>query len=897
MQVEKNEVLMFNHVFCPITSRKKKTGSSFSSTSTSSTCTFVSSSDENRSIGKSKSARCLCTSGSSIADGTIGREDFLETVERKFKRNKRQIRIYGPDGSGKGEVAFEYSTRNRADYPGGVIKLNGNCMLWDVHRFLVDKVGLESYIHVMEEEPLRERFWKYLYDSPSRWLLVIYDCSDDTMPWVPPVELCRRGHVLLTSEFKYMDDTSLRLELPLLSSKSTLDIILRSSGLDRYGSMKTLFLWSDSTRLCRNILGLRLVGMFKKWFDITFEELLERYDTISALAPKQSLKAVLSKFGLDGYHGMFREAGILDVGDFCRGKPWMALEGKVSGKDVWALEQVQEKLFRQHNRYSIKVLCRIWSELVSEGRSHPDSFSQRAWDFLCACSFFNSNHIPLRLMESEISAFDQEDVEEQYEDLVHFSDDETVSIHAVLLDGVRSIVVKQAEKSRALAMRILTSLHAFCVDHLVFPGKSFVSKPDMTFMFKGTAVALLPHVFFGIETCSKILRTSSDRPLYKKPTSKQTDTRHEDQQGQHQVNKISDFPSFRKGNSVLSVAAVAVMNGWTMLDKRRRSLTFSSPKPFLKQIKHQITSKILPARPRTVPLTFCDMSVIRGLLLLIVPLGSFRVSQAEELFRGAYEEYVRNHEMQNAWSAKYLVGHCLLLQHKTQDAVNIWREVSATVSTPEEKAFVLGSIGRAFTEDGKCDLAIASFEQSLKLNDNGLVAARTYSFLAVCLEKQNALKESVDVVEKELEIYDRVCPISFLNAEALKFCTTLCLKNNQIDRAIVCAEDAIIIYSSPEIQSAISSCDEYAIKGKLYENKNDLTNALGTYQKSLESTDHLFGTILDSMDNVNVLERIATCYEKLGQPELADAHYVDAQAMRERLALWTKLYARLTRSN
>eukprot|EP00514_Thraustochytrium_sp_LLF1b_P002948 CAMPEP_0184519218 /NCGR_PEP_ID=MMETSP0198_2-20121128/6509_1 /TAXON_ID=1112570 /ORGANISM="Thraustochytrium sp., Strain LLF1b" /LENGTH=1030 /DNA_ID=CAMNT_0026909719 /DNA_START=590 /DNA_END=3682 /DNA_ORIENTATION=+ len=445
----------------------------------------------------------------------VGREKFLRRLGKlMFERGERQIKLYGAEGSGKTAVASEFvHTFERERFPGGVIWLNGSTIVWDVSNFLVEEMGLHAYANTVEIEVLRQCLWKVLYDNPKPWLLVIDDASDEGLEWMPPLSMMNAGYALCTSKSKSGRDDSLRVELPLLSVKSLTDLVLRFSKQSlQHKDLQTqrvLAEWTDSFHLCRNLVGIKILGFLCTSYNLPLADLLQLYNTTMEKTVMPDLVGILDRYKLRHHASSLKNIGVLGTMDFVRGRPWTSLEG-LSRKEVYLFEKIQENLHRSRNRLGTKLLCKLWRDLVVE-EPERSAVGRDLWELLRVCSFYNARCIPIGLVSSELGNLDLNPASDaqDYGDLLFFSRD-ALCLHSSLLDAVRTIHQKPSTKNRLTAKRVLTVLHAYCVENLFPQDQSTLELSESNDReFRTLIKSMLPHIFFAVGLCSDLLLKNS----------------------------------------------------------------------------------------------------------------------------------------------------------------------------------------------------------------------------------------------------------------------------------------------------------------------------------------------------------------------------------------------------
>ena len=116
----------------------------------------------------------------------------------------------------------------------------------------------------------------------------------------------------------------------------------------------------------------------------------------------------------------------------------------------------------------------------------------------------------------------------------------------------------------------------------------------------------------------------------------------------------------------------------------------ASTNPLLKQITKRFSKGKKSANMRII---LADLNLVQGLLLLLVQLGSFRISQAENLFRQAASIYAKHDARAHVRASKYLIATCLAKNGKIADATNLWEQVMDMCTTKFQKSLILTSLG------------------------------------------------------------------------------------------------------------------------------------------------------------------------------------------------------------
>jgi len=908
------ELLLFNQIFRPFSGRP---GAALSTENGLS-------SRVRKNIGSMGKALELDRMPPREVAGIEGRDKLIKRLFKLFfERNERHLKLHGPEGSGKTAVALEFIHECRDDFPGGVIWLNGSFIVWDTYRYLVEDLEMHSFSYKLDLEELRKQLWQTLFEKRKPWLLVIDDAADDGLEWIPPLAVSKKnGFVLVTSKSKSGVDEALRLELPLLSAKAATSIVLSFSDLDESSLSRAerhaLQVWTDNSHLCRNTLGMRTLGLLSSLYDLTFEELLERYDCLAARTIMPDLMAILQRYKLDHYMENLRNNGVLDTLDFIRGQPWTSIE-KLTRRERYQFERIQENLFRSRNRLSTKLLCKIWRDIlknpeISQGRD--------IWEMLRIASFMNCKYIPPSIISNEATAAGFEvskDIEQG--DLIYAGDDGSLCVHASLLEAVRSMSQKRVESNRNLAKRVLISLHAFCHENL-FPSEVFVNQPDQR--FRAMTLAMLPHIFIASGLCAELLLSSpngsltlledsDDQPDPTKSPSieskRKTQGSRKFRSGIASTGRGEDLPEdfvlskLPRRHSLFSVASGhSSMSSRSMRSSNGGSVSTSSMSgseantPLMNKFTRRFTSK---SKKAGVPLMLADLNALQGFLLLLIPMGSFRINRAETFLVDSIRTYSKFEERAQVRATKYLLGHCHMLAGADDKAIEIWDDVLDTVMDGPQRLFVQTSISFLKSRESKGEQKVLA-DALERVEDGEFVSARGWVYLGEMRSDAGDVEGAKKAFEQALEVQEFLCPLTSVTAHTHILLAKLFLSQDASNEAMEHANEALSIFSSLGDANESELAGVYALLGYIYIERGDLKQAAKQFRRSIRHSDHSdkkTQELCNSFENEFRLRKLAESLAGASMAAEAQEAEVSAKAMRKQLRQWDMMFRQAVRDN
>ncbi|GBG25433.1 Hypothetical Protein FCC1311_016512 [Hondaea fermentalgiana] len=970
--MERHDLLLFNDVFRPFKSRGGR-----SAVTPEDLVRLTSTKDGVAEAAVDRMPPTVCTE-------LLGRDKIVKRLAKLvFERNESQIKLYGPEGSGKTSVATEFVAMHRDKFPGGVVWLNGSFMVWDVHHFLVEEARQFELTDHLGLDDLRENLWRYLFQNEQRWLVVIDDASDDALEWVPPPKLSTgKGVVLITSKAKSGRDEALRVELPLLDARSTVDLMKRAAGKRLRKSVarsstrrleeQALLQLSDQAHLCRSVLSMRVAGYIVREFDITFASLLERYDFLMSRTIMPDLKAILTRYKLRHHMSSLRNVGVIDTADFLRGRPWTALKS-LSTKESYQFEKIQENLFRSRNRLSLKLLCKIWRDLLKDPQ---EMRGRHMWEILRACSFFNATYIPAELIAAEMAASGFTDSllpSPLEEDLVYRTKDGTICIHPTLLDAVRSIHEKGTESNRTCARRVLTSLHTYCMDN-VFPLHRGVGAADPNML--NAVMSMLPHLFMAVGMCRELLdeqlkeevsvpggtsartrsrrglsgATASSRSSRSFKGSKKTqeeDAELDDEEDDDDATEEDPLPeTLTRGSSSASTGSrlrnhesqSSTKEDFALMRLQRRHSLFSvasgassvsakSPrssisassvgslqsdslttsrgsssegnggkqiaaKPLLRSLTRRFTQR---SKRGIMTLLLADLTAMQAFMLLLIPLGDFRLRRAQVFAQDALVAYQQLDDRAGEASMHYMLGHVHFRSGRLPAAVDAWIAAEELAHDAAAKNFAKSSSALALAEQGEVGLALSALsDASHAAGDSSLMAARTWTVMGYVYLLADQLDDSRSAFQRALDIQESASPMSLVLAETEGLMASVALQDGDAPAALTHAEEALSVFTAADAPSEHHIARVYLNLGAIYESQQKFEQAASAIQQSIAHSDELFGGLVPSPVNAARQRALADVLARAGDRDEASEVLSQVRKMTRTMRTWSNLYKQYT---
>ncbi|MEM9543319.1 MAG: tetratricopeptide repeat protein [Cyanobacteria bacterium P01_E01_bin.42] len=193
----------------------------------------------------------------------VGREEELATLHQRLQETQRIAitAVTGMGGIGKTELALQYATDKRGDYPGGVCWLPSRDT--DVGLGVLNFARVYLGLHPSEELSLgdRVRFCWTRWPTSGDVLVILDDVIDyqKVKPFLPPDE--SRFKVIVTTRQKRLSHAFENLDLPVLSEGEALELLQLLIGKARVNAelerAKALCAWLGYLPL-----GLELTGQY-----------------------------------------------------------------------------------------------------------------------------------------------------------------------------------------------------------------------------------------------------------------------------------------------------------------------------------------------------------------------------------------------------------------------------------------------------------------------------------------------------------------------------------------------------------------------------------------------------------------------------------------------------------
>jgi plasmid maintenance system killer protein len=285
----------------------------------------------------------------------VGREDTLQEVHQKLQENNQLAicAVSGMGGIGKTELAVQYAIKHKEDYSGGLCWLQGRAgdIGSQIVSFALSRLGL-AIPEGLEPPDQVGYCWQHWKEGQ---VLLVYDDVTDFQaiaPLLPPRDMSR-FKVLMTSRQRAGANYK-SIDLDVLDEGSALELLRSLVGNKRIDAeldqAKYLCAWLGYLPL-----GLELVGRYlQNNSPLTLVRLQERLNRAKLKAqafvhPEQgdmtAKLGVAAAFELSWQDEKLTEEG-KELG--CRLSlfapapiPWLLVEACYLGKELWAVEQVE----------------------------------------------------------------------------------------------------------------------------------------------------------------------------------------------------------------------------------------------------------------------------------------------------------------------------------------------------------------------------------------------------------------------------------------------------------------------------------------------------------------------------------------------------------------------------
>jgi len=321
--------------------------------------------------------------------------------------------------------------------------------------------------------------------------------------------------------------------------------------------------------------------------------------------------------------------------------------------------------------------------------------------------------------------------------------------------------------------------------------------------------------------------------------------------------------------------------------------SLTSPKPILRSLTRRFTHK--SKRHSNASLLLADLTAMQAFMLLLIPLGDFRLKRAQSFAQEALNVYQALNERSSESAMHYILGHVHFKCGRLTQASDQWMEADVLSADVTAKSYAKGALALSLAEQGNFHPAMSLLGDALGLLDgNDLVSARTLAISGYVNGIAGNLEESRAAFKQSSQALEDVSPMSLVSAETHGLVAVAALQTGDSNDALFHAEEALMVFTNAQTQGEHHVARVYMNLGAIYEAQQEFGQAAQSIRYSVEHSDKLFETLVPSEVNIARERALADALARAGRRDEASDILNQVRKMTRNMRTWSNMYKQYT---